>query len=103
MKKILLLILCLTFVSFAAYAEAPEQTLNVIENGTVSDFDGDGATLACGSGACACLAAAVQQNLSAREADLKMPGGLLHILWNSENHMMLTGEARTVFTGDWKA
>ena len=42
LKKILLLILCLTFVSFAAYAEAPEQTLNVIENGTVSDFDGDG-------------------------------------------------------------
>ncbi len=76
-----------------------------IENGLIEVRvweRGDGATLACGSGACACLAAAAELGLTGREADMKMPGGLLHILWNSENHMIMTGEAKSVFTGDWK-
>ena len=63
---------------------------------------GDGETLACGSGACACLAAAASQGLTGREADISMPGGLLHVVWNSDNHMIQTGEAKVVFTGDWK-
>lgn len=63
---------------------------------------GDGRTLACGSGACACLAAANSLHLIGREADVQMPGGRIHILWNNTGHMIMAGEAKTVFTGDWK-
>lgn len=63
---------------------------------------GDGATLACGSGACACLAAAAKQGMIGREADVAMPGGVLHILWNADDHMIMTGDASIVYTADWK-
>ncbi len=76
-----------------------------VENGTIHALvweRGDGRTLACGSGACACLAAAAEMHLTGREADVQMPGGRIHILWDKNNHMIMTGEAKTVFTGDWK-
>lgn len=61
---------------------------------------GAGETLACGTGACASLVAAVLNNLSEREATLKLLGGDLQIKWDEKtNHILMTGEATTVFEG----
>ncbi|WP_041243782.1 diaminopimelate epimerase [Gloeobacter kilaueensis] len=61
---------------------------------------GAGATLACGTGACAVLVAAVLNHLAQEEATVELPGGPLQIRWDSEsNHLLMTGPARTVFEG----
>lgn len=62
---------------------------------------GDGETLACGTGACATLVAAAAQGFSARESIVRLPGGELQICWKDDNHLYMTGPAKTVFTGDW--
>ena len=62
---------------------------------------GDGATLGCGTGACAVLAAGVRQGLLPRCAGILLPGGTLSIRWDeSGNHLFMTGPAETVFTGE---
>ena len=62
---------------------------------------GSGETLACGTGACASLVAAVLTGkLSAPEADVRAKGGVLFVRWDREsNHVYLTGPAVTVFEG----
>jgi len=63
---------------------------------------GAGATLACGTGACAVLVAAVLNRRLSRAASLDLPGGRLHIRWDSEsNHVFMTGPAQDVFEGQW--
>jgi len=53
---------------------------------------GAGATLACGSGACATLVSAVRRGLADRKANVKMPGGVLTIEWReSDDHVLLSG------------
>ncbi len=53
---------------------------------------GVGATLACGSAACATLVAAVRRGLAAREARISLPGGDLTIAWRaSDDHVIMTG------------
>jgi diaminopimelate epimerase len=62
---------------------------------------GSGETLACGTGACASLVAAVLNGLSEEKATLHLRGGDLEIEWNrEENNVYLTGPAVTVFEGD---
>jgi diaminopimelate epimerase len=62
---------------------------------------GDGATLGCGTGACAVLAAGVRQGLLPRTAGILLPGGALSIRWDETgNHLFMTGPAETVFTGE---
>lgn len=61
---------------------------------------GDGETLACGTGACASLAAAASLGLLGREADVRLPGGTLHIRWLPDGEMEMRGPAETVFTGE---
>jgi diaminopimelate epimerase len=62
---------------------------------------GAGITLACGTGACAVLAAAVQNGLTQREALIHLPGGNLMIEWKAaDNHIYMTGPAEIVFTGE---
>ncbi len=64
---------------------------------------GSGETLACGTGACASLVAAVLTGRSERKAVLCLRGGDLMIEWNEEDgHIYMTGPARTVFTGEVK-
>ena len=61
---------------------------------------GDGPTLSCGTGACAVLAAGASQGLLPRRATVHLPGGALDIEWRDDNHLYMTGPARTVFTGE---
>lgn len=61
---------------------------------------GSGITLACGTGACATLAAGVTKGLLARKADIRLPGGTLTVEWDRiSNHIFLTGEAHTTAEG----
>lgn len=61
---------------------------------------GAGETLACGTGACASLVAAVQAGLCEREATLQLRGGNLHICWDeTSNEVLMTGPAAFVFDG----
>jgi len=58
---------------------------------------GAGETLACGTGACAVLAACATQGLSERKARVSLPGGDLTVEWKDQCY--LTGPARTVYQG----
>ena len=63
---------------------------------------GAGETLACGTGACASLVAAVLNGKSDRRATLHLLGGDLSIEWNEQNNRIyMTGGAVTVFEGEW--
>jgi len=61
---------------------------------------GAGATLACGTGACAVLAAGAMQGLLPRRANILLPGGALEVRWDDGGHLFMTGPAETVFTGE---
>lgn len=62
---------------------------------------GSGETLACGTGACAIVAAAVRSGRAQPERDyaVHLPGGTLKIKY-TESGILLTGGAETVFTGE---
>lgn len=61
---------------------------------------GAGATLACGTGACAVVVAAVLEGRSQRKCLVDLPGGPLEIEWNEkDNHVYMTGPAEKVFSG----
>ena len=62
---------------------------------------GSGATLACGTGACAALAAAVVQGRTGRQVSARLPGGVLELSWPSGGTISMTGPAETVFEGDY--
>ncbi len=62
---------------------------------------GSGITMACGTGACATLVAAVVSGRTERSSKIIMDGGTLNIEWReSDNHLYMTGPATTVFEGD---
>ncbi|ABA22697.1 diaminopimelate epimerase [Trichormus variabilis ATCC 29413] len=61
---------------------------------------GAGITLACGTGACASLVAAVLTGRSDRLATVELPGGPLEIEWSEvDQRIYMTGPADRVFTG----
>ena len=63
---------------------------------------GAGETLACGTGACAALVAAVLCGHADRKVQMKLAGGNLMLNWNAEdNHVYQTGPAAFVFDGEW--
>lgn len=61
---------------------------------------GVGETLACGTGACAALVAAVLNNKTDRKATIHLPGGDLDILWADDGYIYMTGPAELVFRGE---
>jgi diaminopimelate epimerase len=61
---------------------------------------GAGITLACGTGACAALAAGVLNGLCDRRATVELPGGCLEIEWSEvDQRLYMTGPAQQVFSG----
>jgi diaminopimelate epimerase len=61
---------------------------------------GAGPTLACGTGACAILVAAVLNQKAEKRATVELPGGPLEIDWHDNNHVFMTGPAQKVFVGE---
>ena len=63
---------------------------------------GSGITQACGTGACAVVAAGVVTGRLARDVNATLPGGTLNIRWDeSTNHLFMTGPAEEICTGTW--
>lgn len=60
---------------------------------------GCGETLACGTGACASLVAAVLTGRSERTNKVHLRGGTLSITWQDDNHVLMTGPATQAYTG----
>lgn len=63
---------------------------------------GAGVTMACGTGACATLVAAVRRGLAERRAALILDGGTLTIEWREDEHVIMEGPAAVSFTGRWE-
>jgi diaminopimelate epimerase len=61
---------------------------------------GSGITMACGTGACATLAACAAKGKTERQANIRMDGGTLAIHWDKNDRISMTGTAVTVFEGD---
>jgi diaminopimelate epimerase len=61
---------------------------------------GAGITLACGTGACAALVAAVRRGLAERAATVVVDGGELEIEWQNDGHVLMTGPVAVSFTGE---
>jgi diaminopimelate epimerase len=61
---------------------------------------GSGETAACGTGACAALVAAALNGTADRHAVIHLNGGDLDIEWRTDNHVLMTGAAEEVFSGE---
>lgn len=64
---------------------------------------GAGVTMACGTGTCATVVAAILNGKVSKSADVTLDGGRLHIEWdgNPESHVFMTGPAEKVFEGNY--
>ncbi len=63
---------------------------------------GSGVTLACGTGACAVAVAGALTGRTERVITTHLPGGDLQLQWRpTDDHVLMTGPATEVFTGDW--
>ncbi len=63
---------------------------------------GAGETLACGTGACATAVACNINGITKEEVNVKLLGGTLKIKWDKkDNHVYMTGPAKTVFEGEY--
>ena len=81
-----------TNTEFVAVRDREHLRMRVWERGAA-------VTLACGTGACASLAAAVLNGFSERRAEVELDGGRLNIEWAEDNHIYMTGPAEKVFSG----
>lgn len=63
---------------------------------------GAGITLACGTGACAVVAAAVRRGFSGPDVQVELPGGVLDVNWEQDKgQIYLRGPAREICSGTW--
>jgi diaminopimelate epimerase len=62
---------------------------------------GAGETLACGTGACASVAAASLAGKIKKRAVVHLPGGDLDIEWGEDKHILMRGPAKSVFEGKY--
>ncbi|MEN9723499.1 MAG: hypothetical protein RJB38_1485 [Pseudomonadota bacterium] len=65
---------------------------------------GTGATLACGTGACATAVAAISSGVAQSPVVIELPGGELFLEWNAsdQSSVWMTGPAVEVFRGEMK-
>ena len=82
-----------TNVEFANIISNNRIKMNVWERGC-------GITLACGTGACATVAAGVKNGFISNICDVVLPGGILNIDYSKEN-IFMTGDAVCVFSGEY--
>lgn len=87
-----------TNVEFAKILSRKEITLDVWERSC-------GITLACGTGACATVVAAILNGLCDNSVKVNLPGGKLLIEWlgtpqQTEKDVFMSGDAKYVFTGE---
>ncbi len=62
---------------------------------------GAGETLACGTGACAAVAASVLNDLTERQVSVQLKGGILTVLWDENSgKVYMTGPAAMVYDGE---
>lgn len=63
---------------------------------------GSGETLACGTGACATVVAAVLNGYCPKNEDIKLhtKGGILTVKWHENDNVYLSGEAVKIFDGE---
>ena len=80
-------------VGIAQVAACDHLVLRVWERGA-------GATLACGTGAVAAVAAAQRRGLADSRVRVSLPGGDLHVTRRDDGHLLLAGPAVIAFTGD---
>ncbi len=82
-------------VEFVQVVSESELRMRVWERGT-------GITLACGTGACAAAVASHWTGRTGREVAVHLDGGVLDIRWDADtSHVFMTGEATTVFEGEF--
>ena len=82
-------------VNFMQVTQPYQAQLQVYERGV-------GATLACGSGACATMVYGNRLGILDREVSIMQPGGELVINWaGGSNPVYMTGPAEFVFEGQW--
>lgn len=80
-------------VNFAAIESPDRIRLRVWERGS-------GATLACGTGACATAVAAIRSGRAKSGVTVALPGGELVIDWQPGGSIRMTGPATHVFSGE---
>ena len=62
---------------------------------------GSNETMACGTGACAAVVAAIANRKTGRKLSVKLLGGTLKIEWDEKtNHVLMTGPVETAFEGE---
>ncbi len=82
-------------VHIAAPQGRAETTMRTWERGA-------GLTQACGTGACAVVAAGIRTGRFDRDVLVHLPGGDLRIRWDDPTgHILMTGPAEDVFEGIW--
>ena len=62
---------------------------------------GSGETMACGTGACATAAEAMDRGLTGSEVHVLMPGGEVRVYRDTQGVLYMTGPAETVCTGNY--
>lgn len=90
----------------ALYPERANVTAaQVIERDTVKMVvweRGAGLTMACGTAACATLAAGVRRGLLSRHSTMHLPGGELRVEWDEvSGHILMTGPVALVYRGEF--
>jgi diaminopimelate epimerase len=83
-----------TNVEFVKILNRHEIEVSVWERGV-------GETLACGSGACAAVAAANLSGKTNSRVSVHLPGGNLDIEWLEDRHVLMRGPAQKVFEGKY--
>ena len=81
-----------TNVEFIEIVNRKEVNMRVWERGS-------GETLACGTGASAVAVASSLKGLTERNLSIHLLGGDLFLEWDTNDHVLMTGPAETVFTG----
>lgn len=82
-------------IEFVEINSRDEITMRVWERGS-------GETMACGTGACASVVACHEAGLTDRKVTVHLLGGDLEVEIAPDGHVMMTGPATTVFTGDYE-